>query len=263
VDEYYGGLIFDSWRKFKPFIEESRSATGRESLYEWFSGNKLHAIFSRAWNRDQLYCASNGLRLTLNPFRQTMVRTRHVADTSDRMCYQVPDYSASSSKRRIDSFSRPKVFMFLRGAFVLGVLVAVLPSSASGQQWSSAQTDVWAAVKRGWEALRVEDVDAFMATLHPQFLGWNMVREVPLDFAAERSGTVAFLAEYDWVSYEIEPVAIRVVGDEAVAHYRYREVVRKTGDATVHEEKGRATQVLKRQQGGWKTLTIMSGATTP
>lgn len=112
---------------------------------------------------------------------------------------------------------------------------------------------------RGWEALRAEDVEGFMRTFHPQFLGWNMNREAPFDVAGERAGTKAFLAEYDWVSYELHPVAIRVFEDTATTHYRYREVVRKTADGTIHEERGRATQVLRRHEGQWKTIAIMSG----
>lgn len=123
--------------------------------------------------------------------------------------------------------------------------------------------EAWAAVERGWEALRAEDVDAFMRTMHPRFLGWNMSRDTPLDLDGERAGTRAFLAEYDWVSYEIDPVSIRVVDDEAIVHYRYREVVKKVADGTVHEERGRVAQVLKRLPDGWKTLTIMSGAVKP
>ena len=136
-----------------------------------------------------------------------------------------------------------------------------LPQTSSDErQWPPAERQAWAAVKRGWEALRAEDVDGFMATFHPQFLGWNMSRPAPLDVAAERAGTVAFLAAYDWVSYEIEAAGVRVAGEEAVVHYRYREVVRSTADGTVQTETGRATQVLKRHQGQWKTLTLMSGS---
>jgi hypothetical protein len=153
--------------------------------------------------------------------------------------------------------------MKLACTFIFSVLFVLPSSSARAQQKSPAESDAWAAVERGWEALRAEDVDSFMTTLHPEFLGWNMSRPTPFDFAAERSSTLAFLTEYDWVSYEIEPVAIRVVDDHAIVHYRYREVVRSATAATRHEEKGRATQVLKRHQRRWKTLTIMSGAVTP
>ena len=88
-----------------------------------------------------------------------------------------------------------------------------------------------------------------------------MSRATPLDFEGERAGTQAFLAEYDWVSHEIHLVNVRVIDDEAVVHYRYREVVKKKADGTLHEERGRATQVLKRYQNRWKTVAIMSGAT--
>lgn len=139
------------------------------------------------------------------------------------------------------------------------VLMSLDPVPAQAQQWSASESEAWAAVSRGWEALRAEDVDGFMATFHPGFLGWNMSRPAPLDVAAERSGTVEFLAAYDWVSFAIEPAAIRVTDDVAVVHYRYHEVVRNTADGTVHEERGRATQVLKRHQGAWTTLSILSG----
>ena len=131
--------------------------------------------------------------------------------------------------------------------------------SSDVQQLTPQQREVWQAIRRGWDALRAEDLDGFMRTFHPQFLGWNMSRPVPLDVAAERAGTMEFLAAYDWVSYQIDPVAVRVVDDNAVVHYRYVEVVRRVSDQTVHHETGRVTQVLKRHEGQWKTLTIMSG----
>lgn len=132
-------------------------------------------------------------------------------------------------------------------------------TSAGAQEWSQAEREAWTAVTQGWEALRAGSVDGFMATFHPRFLGWNMNRPAPLDVEAERSGTVAFLDSYSWVSYRVEPVAIRITDDVAIVHYRYHEVVRSTADGTVHEEHGRATQVLKRLDGEWKTLSILSG----
>jgi hypothetical protein len=103
------------------------------------------------------------------------------------------------------------------------VLMSLDPVSVKAQQWTPSEREAWAAVSRGWEALRAEDVDGFMATFHPQFLGWNMSRPAPLDVAAERSGTVEFLAAYDWVSFAIEPAGIRVTDDVAVVHYRYHD----------------------------------------
>lgn len=147
--------------------------------------------------------------------------------------------------------------MRVLSALVTLVLMGLHPVPGQAQQWSASEREAWAAVSRGWEALRAEDVDGFMATFHPQFLGWNMSRPAPLDVAAERSGTVDFLAAYDWVSFAIEPMGIRVADDVAVVHYRSHEVVRNTAGGAVHEERGRATQVLKRHQGAWRT--IMSG----
>lgn len=141
------------------------------------------------------------------------------------------------------------------------LLLALAPARASAQQpqLSPAERAVWAAVEEGWQALRAEDVDRFMDSFHPRFLGWNMSRPAPLDVAAERRGTVEFLAQYDWESYALEPVAIRIVGDDAIVHYRYRERVRPAAGGAVAQEDGRATQVMRRVRGRWKTLTIMSG----
>ncbi len=61
------------------------------------------------------------------------------------------------------------------------------------------------------------------------------------------------------MSHAIEPVAIRIVGEDAIVHYRYREVIRPATGGAAQQEDGRATQVLRRVEGRWKTLTIMSG----
>ena len=145
--------------------------------------------------------------------------------------------------------------------FALAGALAVTARSAEAQPWSPAERAVWSAVEQGWEALRAEDVAGFMDSFHPRFLGWNMSRPAPLDLAAERRGTEEFLAQYDWESYALEPVAIRIVDDDAIVHYRYGEVVRPATGGPPQREHGRATQVLRRVEGRWKTLTIMSGPT--
>jgi ketosteroid isomerase-like protein len=154
----------------------------------------------------------------------------------------------------------PTTLLMLLMLGVAPASAAAQPPSASSSRWSPAERAVWAAVERGWRALQDEDVPRFIDSLHPQFLGWNMDRPAPLDVAAERRGTEEFLARYDWEGYTIEPVAIRIVGEDAIVHYRYRERVRPAGGGAVQQDDGRATQVLRRTGGRWKTLTIMSGS---
>ena len=144
-------------------------------------------------------------------------------------------------------------------ACLLAGALGLAPTPVAAQRWSPAERAVWTAVEQGWEALRSEDVERFVRSFHPEFLGWNMSRPAPMDLAAERRGTEEFLARYDWESYAIEPVAIRIVGDDAIVHYHYREVVRPAAGGASQQEEGRATQVLRRVGGQWKTLTIMSG----
>lgn len=125
------------------------------------------------------------------------------------------------------------------------------------------EAEVWNAVLAGWEALRSGDVDRWMANFHPEFTGWSTARPQPYDVAAERSGTEAFLADWEWETYHVEPLSIRIVDDIAVIHYAYREVLRaKEGDGR-HDETGRATQVMKRDGGRWLMLAIMSGPVPP
>lgn len=137
--------------------------------------------------------------------------------------------------------------------------LSLAPSSSEAQQWTPAERAVWSAVEESWDALRAEDIARFMDSFHPQFLGWSTSRQAPLDLAAERRGTEEFLAQYDWVSHTIEPVAIRIVGEDAIVHYRYREVIRPAAGGTPQQEDGKATQVMRRLGERWKTLTIMSG----
>jgi Domain of unknown function (DUF4440) len=122
------------------------------------------------------------------------------------------------------------------------------------------QEAVWAALVTSWDALRAKDVDAFIAGFHPDFLGWSMTREAPMDLAAERAGTETFSASYDWISHAIDPVDIRVIDDIAIVHFTYYESVREIASGSVFEDKGRATQVFKRVDGNWHTITMMVGS---
>lgn len=131
---------------------------------------------------------------------------------------------------------------------VLLLLVAAPPLAA--QEWSAEQQEVVDWMNTFAAEAYADDVDAFLAWLHPDFTAWDYAAESPVSGAAfSEMATGAFQA-FDSITIRVEPVSVQVLGDVAVLHTWYREVL--TGAAGEMKVGGRWTVVLKRLDGDWK-----------
>jgi hypothetical protein len=92
------------------------------------------------------------------------------------------------------------------------------------------------------------------ATLHPDYVGWDMNTPLPHDRdAAVRSvsGASAELSEY-----ELHPLSVQVYEQEVgVVHYAYPAIVTSEGSRSINV-RGKWSEVYLRQKGMWTMISV-------
>ncbi len=131
------------------------------------------------------------------------------------------------------------------------ILFLFTPILATAQQWSAEEQDVWTRIETCW-AVQVEqkDMEATLACVHDDFIGWG-----PDDPILRGKKLIATLGAYfteknDIPTYELRPLAIRVSGDMAFAHYLATTVERQP-DGTDNVVRVRWTDIMLKENGQW------------
>ncbi len=144
---------------------------------------------------------------------------------------------------------------------ILPILVAaipVIPTHASGQQWSSAQSEVWQNVEAYWDLYAQEDLAGFLSYFHEDFSGWSAGDPVPTTKSDRAKGMPRAFATSNVVFYQIKPVAIRVHSQVAIVHYFFWMTLQDpTGEES--STQGHWTDVLMRQGDRWVMIGDAGG----
>lgn len=139
------------------------------------------------------------------------------------------------------------------------MLFASMPSFA--QEWSAPQKEVWKNVEAYWALDAAGNTDAFMGYFHADYMGWSTANAMPSSKEAARK----FIAYQHKVSktlvYDLQPVAIKIHGNVAFAHYHYTQVV-KDATGKDKETSGRWTDILTKQGDKWVLIGDNGGRTS-
>jgi ketosteroid isomerase-like protein len=129
----------------------------------------------------------------------------------------------------------------------LALLVAA-PSQA--QTWSDAQKEVWKNVENYWALDAKGDVEGFMSYFDADYIGWSYDSAIPGDKATVKKFITQEYQQSKTLVYDIKPVAIQIHGNIAFVDYYYTQLV-KNADGKNDENKGRWTDILKKQGDRW------------
>lgn len=133
--------------------------------------------------------------------------------------------------------------------------------SASAQEWSAAQKDVWKSVEAYWALDAAGNTEAFMAYFHADYMGWSLDNAVP----GNKASATKFIAHQHksgkTLVYDITPAAIKIHGDVAFVHYHYTQVT-KDSMAKEKQTSGRWTDILKKQGEKWVLIGDSGGRTS-
>ena len=141
------------------------------------------------------------------------------------------------------------------------ILIFLLTSNAALAQGSADdQAAVWAAVEEIWVAEERGDDDWVDTMLTGDFMGWPAVSPAPRSKASTRLWARCDADQTKGLAHELYPLSIVVHGDMAVVHYLYTMAV-QTKDRQTVTSNGRYTDVLVRDDTGWKFISWHGGDT--
>lgn len=140
-----------------------------------------------------------------------------------------------------------------------GMASLLLFSPGLAQDIRDDEADVLLTIEREWEAAQKGDQDKVDAMLADNFMGWS--RTSPAPRSKKSTSKWNRLADKEMgkvLRYELYPLSITVNGDLAVAHYLYSTAF-KAKDDVVKLHNGRYTDVLVREENGWKFVAWHGG----
>ena len=145
-------------------------------------------------------------------------------------------------------------------------LLSVLMMSASlvlAQETGKDEAQIWTLEKSYWEDVKANDLEKYRALWHDQFAGWPSFSDAPMhkDHIADWM-TANTSKGLTLESYNLEELAIQVLGDVAVVHYRVR--MTWSGDKQSGKaEAVRITHTWIRHDGVWQIFGGMSAPVNP
>jgi ketosteroid isomerase-like protein len=139
----------------------------------------------------------------------------------------------------------------LSSAFLLVVIFfTFLTNSASGQQWTAEQQDVWKGVEAYWAVGMSDNPADFLNYFDDSYTGWYNEDPAP-STKADAQKQINYWAKKGKVAYySIVPARIWVNGNFAFVHYYYTEV-NEDKDGKPMTERGRWTDILMKKDGKW------------
>ena len=129
------------------------------------------------------------------------------------------------------------------------------------QEWSAAQKEVWKNVESYWVLYAAGDTEGFMAYLHPDYVGWGIGDAIPSNKEVARKFVAHSHKTATTLLYDIQPVAIKIHGNIAIAHYYWKDVI-KDAEGKEKVVSGRWTDILMKQSDKWVLIGDSGGRTS-
>ncbi len=136
--------------------------------------------------------------------------------------------------------------------FIFGIIV-FWGFQAFGAEWSEAQKEIWNLEKKYWESIKNADVETHKNLLHDNLVSMRSSSSEPDNKAVEMGHNFKVVA-YTLKSYEIEPLAIQLFNNVAIACFYYK----FTG--TNRSDRGRVTHTWMKQNDTWYLIGLMEAS---
>ena len=137
----------------------------------------------------------------------------------------------------------------------IAVLTAGEYDRAMAQDSARDETQVWNLEKAYWEYVKANDVEKYRALWRDDFVAWPPLSSAPVrkdhltDWLTENISKGIKLQ-----SFAIEQLAIQVIRDTAIVHYRIKMVWAGPGPTESNTEFLRVTHTWIRTHGAWQII---------
>lgn len=143
----------------------------------------------------------------------------------------------------------------------MSCLVFLASTPLFAQEWSAAQKEVWKNVETYWALDAAGNTEGFLAYFHTDYAGWSTANGMPGNKEAARKFTTYGHKTSKTLVYDLQPAAIKIHGNTAIAHYHYVQIV-KDGTGKDKESSGRWTDILMKQGDKWVLIGDQGGRTS-
>ncbi len=138
------------------------------------------------------------------------------------------------------------------------VLLLIIPLSAQAQEWTTEQMEVW---NRIVSCQQLEDVDAYLACHHKDYVGWWSDDPVPIHFSNETKKLFFESAKKQGrlnQLNELKPLHIMIHGNVAIVHYMLMETISRF-DEPLEVNWINWTDILLKEGGQWYWIADHGG----
>jgi len=139
----------------------------------------------------------------------------------------------------------------------VGMCLLISSAQVQAQTWSPAEKEVLQAIDDCLRAYKEENLEAWMACAHDDFVGFR--------YGSPNTWNNAdLLKNVNWenedlIEWWIKPLAIRIVGDVAIIHY-YGYSLDRDKDGKETRSRSRWTDIMVKQGGKWVWIADHGGS---
>jgi ketosteroid isomerase-like protein len=126
----------------------------------------------------------------------------------------------------------------------------------NAQEWSPEQKEVIEYLNNYTKVSIRGNTDEIMSYFHVDFIAWEYsitAESTPFDRDATQKMMEDFGQTFKTISFEVQPLAILIHGNIAIAHLNFKETLRDA-DGVDHNMSGPWTATLLKQDKGWGFL---------
>ena len=117
-----------------------------------------------------------------------------------------------------------------------------------GQEWTAEQKEIWKVVEADYELFKQGDLEGILASRHDDVVLWWSNKSIPLDKELLKLNYKRWL-DYDKpVKWELEPLAIQVIGNVGNVFYTYKY------SGKILSDSGRAMITWIKQDNKWQMI---------
>jgi hypothetical protein len=138
------------------------------------------------------------------------------------------------------------------------MLLCMVTGTASAQEWSAEQQEVWKVEQQQWKMSAANDTTWIDTMVHPNMKFWETGAPMPRDRASLKHWSRYDTANSSTLEQELFPISATITGNIAVVQYHYmiaRENYKKERETVT----GHYTDVLIKEGGRWLFLTWAGG----
>lgn len=138
----------------------------------------------------------------------------------------------------------------MKNLFIL-VFFLIMANTASAQNLTSEQREVWAIVQKYWEAWVSGDVQSFLEIYEDSYASSLNTSDFPQTKASTIKRLEQDIKNFKAIFFTISPLKIWVKGKFALVNYSYSQTHRNIATYLDETKAGKLTNTLVKKEGKW------------